>query len=30
MDLMLAMVRKIAPDSVHNNQFESRFDLPHA
>jgi hypothetical protein len=30
MDLMLAMVRKIVPDSIHDSQFEPRFDLPHA
>jgi len=30
MDLMLAMARKLAQDSVHNNQFEPRFDLPQA
>jgi len=31
MDLMLAMVRKLAPDSVHDSQFQPRFDLlPHA
>jgi len=29
MDLMLAMVRKLAPDSVHASQFQPRFDLPH-
>ena len=28
MDLMLAMARKLAQDSVHDNQFEPRFDLP--
>jgi hypothetical protein len=27
---MLAMARKLAQDSVHNNQFEPRFDLPQA
>jgi patatin-like phospholipase/acyl hydrolase len=30
MDLMLAMARKLAKDSVHDNQFEPRFDLPQA
>jgi hypothetical protein len=30
MDLMLAMARKLAQDSVHDNQFEPRFDLPQA
>ncbi len=29
MGLMLAMVRKLAPHSVFDNQFDSRFDLPH-
>ena len=30
MDLMLAMARKLAQDSVLINQFEPRFDLPQA
>ena len=30
MDLMLAMARKLAQDSVHDNKFEPRFDLPQA
>ncbi|MCX5953050.1 MAG: patatin-like phospholipase family protein [Cyanobacteria bacterium] len=28
MDLMLAMARKLAQDSIHDSQFEPRFDLP--
>jgi patatin-like phospholipase/acyl hydrolase len=30
MDLMLAMARKLAQDSIHDSQFEPRFDLPQA
>ena len=30
MDLMLAMARKLAQDSVHDSQFDPRFDLPQA
>jgi hypothetical protein len=30
MDLILAMARKLAQDSIHDSQFEPRFDLPQA